>query len=227
MEAPVGLEMQSLMKQLFTRPDAVARRIRSNSPLQSALLERFKPQLDALREKSAPIDKLYRRFLPPLKPDATIAFFGHGTGDELLHIRKYAPDARLFAVDNTRDPQIRTDAVMTELATGAEHIGWDLAKTKPVRLIQRLGETPDLIICRHPNIKEVPEMSDVIATWARVLATAGGHMLVTTYNPLEAQIVLTDTKATPMTLSMWNDGAMVVDRDTGESLRSDQYVLVL
>ncbi len=105
------------------------------------------------------LSELFQSYLSPVTEDSLILFLGSGDGVELLYMRGLAPRVRIVAIDKV----VSSDSVVTELAAKAKFFPLDLAQHSIDGIIGKIGGTPDIVVCRHPNAVEFPEFPHILA----------------------------------------------------------------
>ena len=182
-----------------------------------------------LLEQESHLPDLFTRFLAPVAPDSTVFCLGSGPGGELPFVRALASSGRVIAFDNTHDQRIQANSVLLEAVARAEYYFLDLSLMNAEDLVVKFG-SPQLIICRHPDVDEHPFWINHITNWSRYVKENGGQLLVTTYDKLEQLAILQsllDKKIVPSRIDVYTKGYTYRPSWSLRSFQSDNYVFVV
>lgn len=169
------------------------------------------------------LSELFKSYLFPVAEDSLILFLGSGDGVELLYMRGLAPRARIVAIDNV----VSSDSVVTELASKAKFFPLDLAQHSKDDITGKIGGTPDIVVCRHPNAVEFPEFPHILADWEKLMEDTSGKMLITTFREDEKNEILGEMAKQQVSLipSRFQLGAEFEVKGTGVIAKFDDFVI--
>ncbi len=169
------------------------------------------------------LSELFQSYLSPVTEDSLILFLGSGDGVELLYMRGLAPRVRIVAIDKV----VSSDSVVTELAAKAKFFPLDLAQHSIDGIIGKIGGTPDIVVCRHPNAVEFPEFPHILADWGKLMEETSGKMLITTFREGEKNEILGEMAKQQVSLfpSRFQPGAEFEVKSTHVVAKFDDYVI--
>lgn len=157
-------------------------------------------RVDFARQQTAWIGHTLKDNLNPPIPNYTVYALAVGNGEELLHLRtSMRPDVSIIALELS----IKDTARISARASDVELFQGDI--TKVAELISQYG-IPGTIICRSPRIAEDVHIKTgtlitinewwlyTLNSWADQL-THQGQMLVTTFHPMEAELLANKMRA--------------------------------
>ncbi len=211
-----------LTKTIEQDPRRARERIMNSSPGKEAIRVLSQVMVDEGRRLFDWLPVLYTTYLHPLKNGSTILHLGSGSGYELMAMKELTPSAQLFAVDK----EVSLHSIATEIHSGTRFIEADFNRSSTNEILRRMGQVPNIVVCRHPNVTKPPIWLKVLGEWGEIVQKSGGKFLITTFASDERQDITKefDKRRIPYNLAEFHLGLKTRTPNYKIPVQFDRYV---
>lgn len=176
---------------------------------------------DRIGQRTAYLPQVLERYLQHVKSATSVLFLAVGPGDELVHARRFFGAGKFLAIDH----KMTASLVAIEHVTGTDVWQTDLTQITSKDVIARIGQTPDVVICRHPDFDSEPHMQGILSLWAKVMHQNDGTLMVTNFTADEVARVQAGVKPYARFFTQEFSGGIRYDYSNG-STTSDRFVTI-